>query len=97
MSFNEIGAMTPWRASEKSLNIQWFLTSSPGLDLSLNKIEGKFAFDFYIMVLMKPRTQGKAMSYQMPPFTQWEKDWVKIGFLVFLKNIMLKQLKILPK
>ena len=27
------GAMMPWRASEKSLNIQWFLTSSPGLDL----------------------------------------------------------------
>ena len=41
--------------------------------------------------------QGKAMSYQLPPFTQWEKDWVKIGFLVFLKNIMLKQLRILPK
>ena len=41
--------------------------------------------------------QGKAMSYQMPPFTQWEKDWVKIGFLVFLKNIMLKHLRILPK
>ena len=41
--------------------------------------------------------QGKAMSYQMPPFTQWEKDWVKIGFLVFLKNIMLKLLRILPK
>ena len=37
------------------------------------------------------------MSYQLPPFTQWEKDWVKIGFLVFLKNIMLKQLRILPK
>ena len=35
--------------------------------------------------------------YPLPPFTQWEKDWVKIGFLVFLKNIMLKQLRILPK
>ena len=53
---DDFGAMTPWRASEKSLNIQWFLTSSPGLDLSLNKIEGKFAFDFYIMVFMKPWT-----------------------------------------
>ena len=42
-------------------------------------------------------SQGKAMSYPLPPFTQWEKDWVKIGFLVFLKNIMLKQLRILPK
>ena len=54
------GAMTPWRASEKSLNIQWFLTSSPGLDLSLNKIEGKFAFDFYITVLMKPWTDVRS-------------------------------------
>ena len=54
------GAMTPWRASEKSLNIQWFLTSSPGFDLSLNKIEGKFAFDFYVMVLMKTRTDVKS-------------------------------------
>ena len=57
---SNLGAMTPWRASEKSLNIQWFLTSSPGLDLSLNKIEGKFAFDFYITVLVKTRTDVRS-------------------------------------
>ena len=57
---SNLGAMTPWRASEKSLNIQWFLTSSPVLDLSLNKIEGKFAFDFYITVLVKTGTDVRS-------------------------------------